>query len=129
MTRRAKLNIKTKRVYDAPARADGCRILVDRIWPRGLSKADAALDVWIKDVSPSTALRQWFGHDPAKWANFTKKYFSELAKKQDAIELVLAASTGPTVTLLYGAKDVAHNNAVALKKYLDERAPARRPQR
>jgi uncharacterized protein YeaO (DUF488 family) len=103
--------------------------LVDRIWPRGLAKADAALDTWIKDVSPSTALRQWFGHDPAKWAGFTKKYFGELAKKQEAIELVLEACTGPTVTLLFGAKDVEHNNAVALKKYLEECVPAPRPHR
>ncbi|MEO8980616.1 MAG: DUF488 domain-containing protein [Polyangiaceae bacterium] len=129
MTRRRKLTIKTKRVYDTPARADGCRILVDRIWPRGLSKADAALDVWIKDVAPSTALRQWFGHDPSKWAAFTKKYIRELAKNQEAIELVLEACTGPTVTLLFGAKDVQHNNAVALKEYLEQRFTARSPDR
>ncbi|MEO8900992.1 MAG: DUF488 family protein [Polyangiaceae bacterium] len=129
MTRRRKLTIKTKRAYDAPARADGCRILVDRIWPRGLSKADAALDVWIKDVAPSTALRQWFGHDPSKWATFTRKYFGELAKKQESVELVLEARTGSTVTFLFGAKDVQHNNAVALKEYLEQRVTARSPDR
>ncbi len=119
MTRRANLTIKTKRVYDAPTRADGCRILVDRIWPRGLSKDAAAIDAWIKDVSPSTSLRQWFGHKPSKWASFKSKYFGELAKEKNATCLVLEACTGPIVTLVFGAKDVQHNNAVALKEYIE----------
>ncbi len=114
------LTIKTKRAYDARARSDGCRILVDRIWPRGVSKNDAALEAWVKDVSPSTALRKWFGHDPSKWTSFKKKYFSELKENQDAIDLVLAACSGSTLTLVFGAKDAEHNNAIALKEYIEQ---------
>lgn len=118
------LTIKTKRAYDAPARSDGCRILVDRIWPRGVSKNDAALEAWVKDVSPSTALRKWFGHDPSKWTSFKKKYFSELKENQDAIELVLSACSGSTLTLVFGAKDAEHNNAIALKEYIEQHGAA-----
>lgn|SRR5690606_14798112 len=118
--------IQVRRVYDPPARSDGCRILVDRIWPRGLSKDDVELDAWIKDVAPSAELRTWFGHDPSKWASFKRKYFKELDGREEALEQLLQACSGRTFTLLFGAKDVEHNNAVALKEYLDTRVGSKR---
>ena len=115
--------IGTKRVYDAPAAGDGTRILVDRIWPRGLAKDKAAVDEWLKDVAPSTALRRWFGHDPAKWQEFRRRYAAELAEQPDAVAHLRALARRGTVTLVYGARDTAHNNAVALKAYLERAAP------
>lgn len=120
MTRRRSINIKVKRVYEPPARSDGCRILVDRIWPRGLSKQTAKLDAWIKEVAPSAELRKWFGHDPSKWAAFKHKYFRELDQQESVAQRLLNECSGHTVTLLFAAKDGDHNNAVALKEYLDE---------
>lgn len=121
MTKKSRLTIKVKRVYEKPARSEGCRILVDRIWPRGLSKDAAALDGWMKEVAPSTELRKWFGHEPSRWPAFKKKYFGELDQKDDLLEQLLQTCSGKTVTLLFGAKDCEHNNAVALKEYLDRR--------
>jgi uncharacterized protein YeaO (DUF488 family) len=113
--------IKLKRAYDAPARPDGYRVLVDRVWPRGVSRDALDLDDWITDVAPSTALRKWFGHDPAKWDDFRRRYFAELDAQPEAIAGLLAACREKTVTLIFGAKDLHHNNAVALKEYLEQR--------
>ncbi|MGB2590449.1 MAG: DUF488 domain-containing protein [Candidatus Acidiferrum sp.] len=107
--------IKIKRVYEKPSREDGWRVLVDRLWPRGMTKEAAHVDVWMKDVGPSDALRKWFGHDPARWNDFQKKYRSELAKKKDlTAELKTMARKHGTLTLLFGAKDEEHNQAVVL---------------
>ncbi|AGH50405.1 hypothetical protein G432_13435 [Sphingomonas sp. MM-1] len=110
-------DIRIKRAYLAPADDDGRRILVDRLWPRGLAKAKAAIDLWLKDVAPSTELRHWFGHDPARWAEFRKRYAAELAGNPAVAELREIAGR-ERVTLVYAAHDEAHNNAVALAAYL-----------
>ena len=111
--------ITLKRVYEKPAAADGTRILVDRLWPRGLTKEKARVDLWLKDLGPSTELRKWFGHDPTRWRGFQVKYRRELkAKKQLLNEIGSRAQQGP-VTLLYGAKDTQHNEAVVLKAQFD----------
>ena len=111
--------IQLKRVYEKPSPADGLRILVDRLWPRGLSKQGAALTLWLKDVAPSTELRKWFGHDPAKWKQFQTRYRKELRDKQDALDLLRQKSKDNTVTLLYGARDEEHNEALVLKAILE----------
>ena len=111
--------ILLKRAYDPPASGDGFRILVDRLWPRGISKATAHIDLWLKEVAPSTELRQWFGHDPAKWSEFQSRYGHELARNAEAIQTILAHARKGTVTLVFGAKDVEHNDAVVLKAHLD----------
>lgn len=121
--------IKVKRIYELPARSDGRRLLVDRIWPRGISKEEAKLDAWLKDVAPSAELRSWFGHDPKRWAAFKRKYFRELDEQGVAFELVTDAGRGRTVTLLFAAKDEKHNNAVALKQYLEGRLDRARAKR
>ena len=113
------MSFKIKRVYEKPARVDGRRVLVDRVWPRGLSKADAAIDEWRKEVAPSTALRKWFGHDPDRWKEFKRRYFAELKKQGEALDELSRLSRGKTVTLVFGAKDTEHNQAVALKEYLN----------
>lgn len=115
------LDIRLKRAYDDPADGDGCRILVDRIWPRGVSKDDLALDHWLKDLAPSTGLRKWFGHDPQKWDGFKERYFKELDGCSDAIDQLLEWGREGRITLIYGAKDTEHNNAVALKAYLEKK--------
>jgi uncharacterized protein YeaO (DUF488 family) len=112
--------IRLKRIYEPPARADGTRILVDRIWPRGLRKADAAIDMWARDAAPSAELRRWFGHDPERWQEFRRRYRAELADRPDALApLVEAARAGP-VTLLFAARDETRNNAAVLKEILQE---------
>ncbi len=111
--------IQTKRVYEPPARGDGARLLVERLWPRGLKKEQVDAEAWLKDVAPSAELRQWFGHDPAKWREFKRKYFAELNKEPQAWEPILQAAQEGNVTLLYSARDTEHNNAAALKEYLD----------
>jgi uncharacterized protein YeaO (DUF488 family) len=111
--------IKIKRAYDEPAKEDGIRILVDRLWPRGVSKVEAAIKDWAKDLAPTTELREWFGHDPALWPEFQKKYKAEL-KKNEAVEAFLAAWRDVKVlTLVYAAKDEQHNDAVVLQQYLE----------
>ena len=111
--------IKIKRVYEKPAKEDGWRVLVDRLWPRGMTKEAAHLDEWMKDVAPSDALRKWFGHEPEKWTGFQKRYRSELAKKKESVaELKKTAKEHGTLTLLYGAKDEEHNEAVVLADIL-----------
>lgn len=119
MPGRTRPHVKLKRVYDAPAKSDGCRVLVDRLWPRGISKDKLLLDDWLKDVAPSAGLRKWFGHDPAKWGEFRKRYFRELDEQSEAVQRLLAKGRDGTVTLVFGAKDVHHNDAVALKEYLE----------
>lgn len=111
--------LKVKRAYDPPSRSDGCRVLVDRVWPRGISKEALRLDHWCKDVAPSTELRKWFGHDPEKWEAFRERYFAELDAHPEALAELVEACRGETVTLVFGAKDADHNNAVALKAYLE----------
>jgi uncharacterized protein YeaO (DUF488 family) len=113
--------ILLKRVYEKPSRRDGLRILVDRLWPRGLTKERAAVDLWLKDVGPSTELRKWFGHDPAKWKEFQARYRKELKGKKDELRLLKQKSRDHTVTLVYGARDEEHNEALVLKQILDGR--------
>lgn len=108
-----------KRIYEPAAPTDGYRVLVDRIWPRGLSKSKARVDVWLKEIAPSTRLRQWFDHEPGKWAEFQKRYQTELHANPAALHTLYAVlREHPTVTLLFGARDTAHNNAVALGAFL-----------
>ncbi|TPM35131.1 DUF488 domain-containing protein [Mesorhizobium sp. B2-3-4] len=115
------LEVAVKRIYEAPAKADSQRVLVDRIWPRGVSKVDAALDLWLKEIAPSDELRAWFGHEPARWAEFQKRYRAELDGNDEAVSRLRALLGGGKVTLLYGAHDEARNNAVALAQYLQSR--------
>jgi uncharacterized protein YeaO (DUF488 family) len=116
--------IRIKRVYEEPGAGDGMRILVDRLWPRGVSKERARIADWRKDLAPSTPLRKWFGHDPAKWKGFRDRYRAELkrAGRIDALKELTRLSRRKTVTLVYGAADEKHNQAVALKEFLDELA-------
>ena len=117
--------LKLKRAYDPAAEADGTRILVERLWPRGLSKAKVRVDTWLKEVAPSTDLRKWFGHDPEKWPQFRERYFRELDERPDAWQPIVSNARRGLVTLIYSSHDTVHNNAVALQEYL--RARAHRP--
>lgn len=110
--------IQLKRVYDAPEDHDGVRFLVERLWPRGVKKSSLSIEVWLKDVAPSTELRQWFGHDPARWNEFRQRYLAELKKCPDAWRPILDAARHGTVTLVYSSHDTEHNNAVALREFL-----------
>lgn len=111
--------LKIKRIYDEPAKDDGFRVLVDRLWPRGVSKEKAHLDLWLKEIAPTDALRKWFGHDPERWAGFATKYKRELATRKDLVQQIkkLEADHG-SVTLLYAARDATHNEAVVLQQVL-----------
>ena len=113
--------IQLKRVYEKPSRRDGYRILVDRLWPRGLTKERAAVDLWLKTVAPSTELRKWFGHDPEKWNEFQSRYRKELKEQKEALSLLKEKCKEQTVTLVYGARDEEHNEALVLKRLLDGR--------
>ena len=113
--------VRVKRVYEPPESADGVRFLVERLWPRGMKKESLQMQAWLKEVAPSDALRRWFGHDPAKWDEFRRRYFAELDGKPDALQPILEAAGHGKVTLLYSAHDTEHNNAVALKSYLERR--------
>jgi len=113
--------ILLKRVYEKPSRKDGLRVLVDRLWPRGLTKEHAAVNLWLKDVAPSTQLRKWFGHDAARWKEFQTRYRKELRQNKEPIELLKQKNKEHTVTLVYGARDEEHNEAVVLKKILEGR--------
>ncbi|MRR14068.1 DUF488 domain-containing protein [archaeon] len=108
--------ISIKRVYDQPSKDDGFRILVDRLWPRGLKKEKAGVDLWLKDVAPSDELRKWFSHDARRWIEFKNRYFTELDGKSEIVGRIYDADDN--VTFLYGAKDDEHNNAVALREYI-----------
>ena len=112
------MSLAIKRVYEPVSAKDGYRILVDRLWPRGLSKERAAVDLWLKDIAPSTALRQWFGHDPGKWREFRRKYFAELADHAEELAQIRALDKRRRVTLVHGARDTEHNDAVAVLEYL-----------
>ncbi len=112
--------ILLKRIYLPADKKDGFRVLVDRLWPRGVSKEEAKLDLWLKEISPSDELRKWFGHDPEKWEEFQKRYFAELKEKKEELVELSEHIKKETVTLLYGAKDEEHNNAVVLKSYLEK---------
>ena len=118
--------IKLKRAYEKPSRADGSRILVERLWPRGLTKERAAVDLWLKEVAPSPELRKWFGHDPAKWEQFQKRYWKELEEKEAAVQLLKQKGKQGTVTLVYAARDEEHNGALALKRFLKGHTSATR---
>lgn len=111
-----------KRVYDEPSRSDGYRILVDRLWPRGLSKAAAHLDEWQKELGPSTELRKWFGHDVDRWAEFRRRYRAELEGAADLWQPIVVRARDQTVTLLFGAHDAEHNQAVVLQEFLEEQS-------
>ena len=117
-------HLRLKRAYEPAAADDGVRILVDRLWPRGVSKAKAALDDWMKDVAPSSELREWFGHDPARWTGFQRRYRTELAQHAAELDRIRALAKKRTVTLVYGARDEAHNEAVVLRQVLLGRAEA-----
>lgn len=110
--------LRIKRVYDAPDKADGQRILVDRLWPRGLAKDKAHIDHWMKEIAPSDELRHWFGHDPQKWVEFLHRYSEELRNNGEAVAALRSAIGDKATTLLYAAHDTEHNNAVALHKFL-----------
>lgn len=116
--------IKIKRVYDRSSQDDGKRILIDRLWPRGLKKEDARIDEWLKEIAPSNELRKWFNHDPNKWSEFKKKFFTELLGKRDMVKGIINTARKGTVTLLFGSKEERFNNAVALKEYIDSRMNA-----
>jgi uncharacterized protein YeaO (DUF488 family) len=117
--------LRLKRVYEPAAPADGLRVLVDRLWPRGLSKEKAAVDHWIKDVAPSAKLRKWFGHDPARWSEFKRRYKGELRLHKDLLAEIRKLNKQCTVTLLFGARDEEHNDAVVLREVLTRGARAR----
>ena len=112
--------IKLKRAYEKPARDDGERILVERLWPRGLTKLQAKVDLWLKDVAPSTELRKWFGHDPDRWDEFRRRYQKELRSKEDQIKLLKRKAKAGTITLIYAARDEEHNGALVLKQFLQK---------
>jgi uncharacterized protein YeaO (DUF488 family) len=115
------MTIGLRRVYEPPAKDDGRRVLVDRVWPRGIARDDLRIDAWLRDLAPSTGLRKWFGHDPAKWDAFKERYARELEQHPDALEQLLDKARAGRVTLVFGARDVLHNNAVALKEHLERR--------
>jgi uncharacterized protein YeaO (DUF488 family) len=117
--------IKLKRVYDPVSNSDGTRFLVERLWPRGLSKEKLYGTTWLKDVGPSTELRRWFNHDPVKWSRFRERYFGELDSNPQSWEPVLTAARQGIVTLVYSSHDEEHNNAVALKAYLESKLNGR----
>ncbi len=114
--------IKIKRVYEEADEGDGFRVLVDRLWPRGLSKDKAKIDMWLKGIAPSDTLRKWFAHDPGKWTEFKRRYFEELKDKKELVDMVIEKSRSGVVTLLYGTKEERYNNAFALKEYIESKA-------
>ena len=122
-TRIRAANISLKRAYEKPARGDGRRILVDRLWPRGVSKADAAIDEWLKSLAPSTGLRKWFGHDPRRWNQFQRRYADELRDHRELYAHLRDLARKEPITLVYSARDEAHNDAVVLRNLLLGRAP------
>lgn len=121
--------LKLKRAYEPVSKNDGMRLLVERLWPRGVSKTKLHLDAWMKDVGPTTELRRWFSHDPDKWSRFRARYFRELDSRPESWRPILSAARGHAVTLIYSSHDEEHNNAVALKEYLQAKQRRRRPPR
>ncbi|HEX2479716.1 MAG TPA: DUF488 family protein [Geminicoccaceae bacterium] len=112
------METEVKRAYEPPAPGDGRRVLVDRIWPRGVARDDLHIDAWLKELAPSAGLRKWFGHDPSKWEEFKERYARELDERRDALAQLLEMAKSGRVTLVFGARDIEHNNAVALREYL-----------
>jgi uncharacterized protein YeaO (DUF488 family) len=119
--------LKLKRAYEPVSKDDGMRFLVERLWPRGISKTRLHLDAWLKDVGPTTELRQWFAHDPERWSRFRARYFRELDLRPESWRPIRSAARGQVVTLVYSSHDEEHNNAVALKEYLQAKGRRRRP--
>jgi uncharacterized protein YeaO (DUF488 family) len=115
--------IELKRVYDPPAQSDGRRVLVDRVWPRGIARDHLEIEAWLKDLAPSTELRTWFAHDASRWQEFKRRYFEELAARPEAVRELAAQANAGRITLLFAARDRERNNAVALKEYLERREP------
>ena len=115
------MNIQLKRVYEGPGDTAGKRILIDRLWPRGLTKEKARIELWLKDIAPSTELRTWFGHDPSKWDDFKQRYKNELKNNSEAVSKLREQMSQGKVTFVYSAKDKEHNDAVVLAEYLGER--------
>lgn len=114
-TRIPAANVKLKRAYESPAAADGTRVLIDRLWPRGISKKKAALDQWMRDIAPSNQLRKWFGHDPARWNEFRRRYAAEVHKNPHLLEQLRSVARDGPITLVYSARDEAHNDAIVLR--------------
>jgi len=115
------MSLAVKRVYEPASPSDGFRVLVDRLWPRGLTKADARVDLWVRELSPTTGLRQWYRHDPEKWPEFRRRYFAELDAQPDAVKDLVARARRGRVTLLFSSKEERLNNAVAIREYLKRR--------
>ena len=111
--------ISLKRAYETPSRSDGCRILVERLWPRGLSKQDAKIDLWPKDAAPSTELRRWFSHERDKWTEFKRRYFKELRSREESLHPILERARSGRVTFVFASRESQFNNAVALKEYVE----------
>jgi len=124
-----KTMLNVKRVYERAAESDGLRILVDRLWPRGVSKAEAKVHGWMKDIAPSDKLRRWFQHDPDRWDEFRRRYMKELESKEGDVAMLLGHAREGDLTLVYSARDERHNNAVVLKEFLDTRVRAGRSRR
>ena len=118
---RGVLVVKIKRIYEPASREDGKRILIDRLWPRGIKKEEAKIDEWMKEIAPTTGLRKWFSHDPAKWPEFRKRYIDELKSKSDLVERLRSEATEGTITLLFAAKGAEHSNAVVLKELIEKK--------
>ena len=119
------MGVAIKRVYESLSPRDGFRVLVDRVWPRGVAKAKARIDLWLREIAPSTALRRWFRHDPARWKTFCARYRGELREKADLLDLLRERARRGPVTLLYSARDKKFNQAAALKLFLEQRAKRR----
>jgi uncharacterized protein YeaO (DUF488 family) len=113
------MKLRTKRIYEKPARSDGRRILIDRLWPRGVSKENASIDGWAKEVAPSNELRRWYQHDAEKWPEFRRRYFAELSSIPECVEELRASLGGKTATLVFSSKETKLNNATALKEFLE----------
>ncbi len=113
------MRIRLKRVYEAPADDDGVRILVDRLWPRGISKQRASIDHWLRDAAPSAELRRWYKHEPGRWDEFKRRYFAELSSQEAVVQIIRESAARDAVTLLFAARDTKRNNAVALAEYLE----------
>ena len=113
------MQISLKRAYETPSRSDGCRILVERLWPRGLSKQEAKIDFWPKEAAPSPELRRWFNHDPGKWPEFKRRYFNELRSRENSLNPILESVGSGPVTFVFASRELRFNSAVALKEYVD----------
>jgi uncharacterized protein YeaO (DUF488 family) len=123
----AAANVKLKRAYDPPAASDGARILIDRVWPRGVNKANAAIDQWDRSIAPSTMLRNWFEHDPARWQEFRRRYANEIHRHREQLDELRARAQSGRITLVFGAHDRIHNHAIVLRDILLDRTDVQNP--